>query len=212
VALNSGGLSADNDGANYDAGNSAASTSSDPHNFDMLCGVHMLGESLTRWLERSGCYQVEGASTKVIVDVPTGFALLTLEELQGSGPRFIVVTFNPCPEYWEDLWDLKPRVLLVEAKYAHEIHEIADAIIRVDEDDNYQAGPRSETPLNRNQRQVLGYAARGLSNKAIAKQLSLNEKTVTNMLAAIYPKLGVERHAEATLYYWGILGHLGHRG
>lgn len=50
--------------------------------------------------------------------------------------------------------------------------------------------------LTARERQVAGYAADGLSNRQIAKQLRLSERTVENHLGRIYIKLGVAGRAE----------------
>ncbi|ABO49461.1 response regulator receiver protein [Desulforamulus reducens MI-1] len=48
--------------------------------------------------------------------------------------------------------------------------------------------------------ELLKLIAKGISNKAIAKQLFISEKTVKNHLTSIYSKLGVTNRTEATLY------------
>ena len=60
-------------------------------------------------------------------------------------------------------------------------------------------GPAAEaTPaLSGREREVLGQLCAGLSNKQIARQLSLSENTVKTHLASLYGKLGVQRRTEA---------------
>jgi hypothetical protein len=36
--------------------------------------------------------------------------------LQDEVGVVVAVTFSTCPEYWEDLWDLQPHILLVNAQ------------------------------------------------------------------------------------------------
>jgi DNA-binding NarL/FixJ family response regulator len=47
---------------------------------------------------------------------------------------------------------------------------------------------------------VLLLLADGLSNRRIARQLGIAEKTVKNHLAAIFAKLGVHARTEAAVY------------
>ena len=59
--------------------------------------------------------------------------------------------------------------------------------------------------LTQREGQVLALLALGLENKAIAERLCLGEKTVRNLLSAIYSKLGVESRTQAVIQYqrWG---------
>jgi DNA-binding NarL/FixJ family response regulator len=56
------------------------------------------------------------------------------------------------------------------------------------------------TNLTVREMEVLQLLAQGLSNDAIARQLTLTMRTVQNHVSAIYGKLGVESRAEAVLY------------
>ena len=57
------------------------------------------------------------------------------------------------------------------------------------------AAPAGE--LSQREREVLHWLAQGLSNKEIARTLSLSENTVKTHLANVYAKLGVGRRTEA---------------
>jgi DNA-binding NarL/FixJ family response regulator len=48
--------------------------------------------------------------------------------------------------------------------------------------------------------EVLGLAARGLSNKQIAERLFITQKTVGNHVEHIYLKIGVSNRAAASLF------------
>jgi DNA-binding NarL/FixJ family response regulator len=52
----------------------------------------------------------------------------------------------------------------------------------------------------------MGLIARGRSNRAIAEQLYISEKTVKNHIRNIYEKLAVGSRAEATARWLGIAG------
>lgn len=51
--------------------------------------------------------------------------------------------------------------------------------------------------LSQREREVLHWLAQGLSNKEIARALSLSENTIKTHLANVYAKLGVGRRTEA---------------
>lgn len=56
--------------------------------------------------------------TVFIVDEPWGFAFKSLKGLKGQ--TTIVLTRNPSTEYWEDLYSLRPNILLA-GEQSHEI-------------------------------------------------------------------------------------------
>jgi len=68
-------------------------------------------------------------------------------------------------------------------------------------------GPRTESgrdSLTEREREVMGFISRGRSNRDIAEQLVISEKTVKNHIRAIYDKLGVASRAEAMAVWLGI--------
>jgi DNA-binding NarL/FixJ family response regulator len=56
-------------------------------------------------------------------------------------------------------------------------------------------------PLSPQEHRMLPLLAQGQTNKEIARELSLSEKTVKNYLANIYSKLGITRRSQAAAYY-----------
>ncbi len=64
--------------------------------------------------------------------------------------------------------------------------------------------------LNAGEKEILICLAQGMDNAAIARQLSLSEKTITNRLSDIYSKLHVANRTQAALYAlrrgWAKLG------
>jgi DNA-binding NarL/FixJ family response regulator len=67
-------------------------------------------------------------------------------------------------------------------------------------------GPES---LTEREREVMGLITRGHSNRAIADELFISEKTVKNHIRNIYEKLAVGSRAEATARWLGIVGDEG---
>lgn len=59
---------------------------------------------------------------------------------------------------------------------------------------------RGQTLLSRREQQVVPLVAEGLTNKEIAKKLSLSEHTVKNHLFRIYEKLGISSRVELILF------------
>jgi DNA-binding CsgD family transcriptional regulator len=169
--------------------------------YDVLCGVPAIGSNFISRLEFQGLTFDEQATTKLIVDIHRGYALQTLRALADSSLRLVVVTYSPCPEYWEDIWDLQPSVLIVDPPYRY---DFSDALRKAANGARYRQMPSASTPLSRSERQVLARVAEGLSNKQIAQDLNFQEKTVLNMLTGIYAKLDLQNRTHALLYYWGL--------
>jgi DNA-binding NarL/FixJ family response regulator len=71
-------------------------------------------------------------------------------------------------------------------------------------------GPANDEPeeglgsLTAREREVLNLLARGLSNRDIAEQLVITNKTVKNHLSRIYEKIGVHSRAEAIALWLGV--------
>ena len=61
-------------------------------------------------------------------------------------------------------------------------------------------GPRPASPLSAREVEVLRLVATGASNRAVAEQLVLSEKTVARHLSNIYAKLDLSSRAAATAY------------
>jgi DNA-binding NarL/FixJ family response regulator len=59
--------------------------------------------------------------------------------------------------------------------------------------------PPTITPLSPREIDVLQLAARGYTNKAIAAQLNISDRTVQGHLASIYAKLGINTRTEAVM-------------
>ena len=179
--------------------------------FDVLCSVSAIADGFSVKLESLGFKYDRDASIKIILDIRWGFALHTLEtldRLERSRERLIVLTFSSCPEYWEDLWDMHPDILIVQpdvatADTAYE-HELAAALVRAARGERYRVVPENTTLLTPHERAILRYVARAWANKDIAQLLHMQEKTVTNMLTVIYDKLNLDNRPEAILYYWDL--------
>ena len=167
----------------------------------ILCGTQSPARHAAMILRRSGLQLDPGASTKLIIDSPIGFALHKLETLDRRGLHLVVSTSSPCVEYWEDLWSLKPQVLLVGEDPKG---NLARAIARASNGERYRVTPRVTTSLSGYERALLRYIAYGWASERIACELDTQEKTVRNTLTRVYQKLHVTSRTEAALYYWGI--------
>jgi two-component system response regulator DevR len=60
--------------------------------------------------------------------------------------------------------------------------------------------PDELSALTAQERKILGLVAEGMTNKEIAAQVFLSDKTVKNYVSSILSKLGLERRAQAAAY------------
>ena len=86
----------------------------------------------------------------------------------------------------------------------------ADALRALD--DAAQATPVDTHGLSPREREVLELVARGMTNRDIAGELFLSEKTVARHLSNIFTKLGVSSRSAATAYAFeqGLVGDSAH--
>jgi DNA-binding NarL/FixJ family response regulator len=169
------------------------------HAVCVLCGVPGVDRSLARYFELLGWRCDSAARTVVLFDMPYGFALRRLQQEQ-DGSRIVVVTWNTCAEYLEDVWSLHPAVLLAGVDLEG---ELPAALIRAWQGERVQRMPPYKSTLTPLERAVFRRLAHGCCDEQIAQNLHLQNKTVRNTLSNIYAKLGVKGRVEAVLYYWG---------
>lgn len=168
----------------------------------VLCGFDFLGESIADSLELRSIAAFLNHPLTLIFDADWGFALTAPIDLNRIS---VIVTDNPCPEYWEDLWDRRPNVLIAGKNF-----NVATLIRLVQKaDETFGKGERiKETPfyqssLTNAERKVFWWAVQGqgFSNAEIAERTFLSKQTVTNHLRSIYSKLGLKNRTQLVLYY-----------
>lgn len=168
--------------------------------FTMMCGLPTIEQLIIEGLKKFGFFRDTAAATVVVIDAPYGFALLTLEILGQTDRRIIVTTNNPCPEYWEDVWDFHPAILLV-SDCMH--RELETAMTQAARGQRYRMTPQYTSRLTPCERAVLRSVARGQSNQQIANLVGVSPKRVANTLTVVYEKLQLSGRVAASLYYWG---------
>lgn len=173
----------------------------DNNTFTILCAVQPIALTLISLLVRQGFRHDPAASLVILLDVPRGFALRSLETSNTTTHQFVVVTWSFCPEYWEDLWDQRPNILLVGDGLNL---DLAIVMAWARQGSRYRLTPGKSTTLSPTERRILHLVASGHTNEAIATQLSLHLQTVKNTLTTIYHKLGLHNRSEALMYYWDI--------
>lgn len=166
---------------------------------EIACGYEAMAKEVERAIRREELILAEACSFTIVIDKPPGFALKVLLQCPREGK--VVVTDNPCPEYWEDLWDLKPQALLAGG---HSIKELIDALERAAKGERFRRVPHSESELTPRERDILRLCAMSYTNRQIAEQLSLKDPTIKNNLNSIFSKLGLEHRGQVILYYWGM--------
>lgn len=167
--------------------------------YHLSCGVPALGIEIAKGLEKSGWELNDQSEIGLLIDAPLGFALQTL--IRESPRVWLVVTDNPCPEYWEDLWSLSPQVLLAGG---HSALNVVNALDRTISGESFRQTPHYDNPLTHIERQLLQYSAQGWGNKRIAQKINLTEGTVKNGLSRVFQKLNLENRTQLALYYWGL--------
>lgn len=176
----------------------------DEISFSVLCGILPVKVVFSRELSAQGFCVRPMARIKLLLDVPRSYAMRTLESIEGTDSKMIVITWNSCPEYIEDLRDLQPYALLsCEFLLRQDLDDALDEVLnQVSDGRHYSYTPGPRTILTPAERAVLRYVARGWDNVRIGKRLHVEEQTIKNRLCAIYGKLGIHSRAEAILYYW----------
>lgn len=168
--------------------------------YALRCGLPPIAQMMIADLQANGYRHDPDAFTLVLVDAPQGFALRKLESDELKDRRVIVTTSNPCPEYWEDIWDFQPAVLLV----GHALRgEVEDAIERVARGEGYRSTSGRPLVLSPAERVTLRYFARCWTVERIAAQRGVSNKCVYSTLANICDKLHLPTRRAAVLYYWG---------
>jgi DNA-binding NarL/FixJ family response regulator len=173
-------------------------------NVRVLCGIPALAAELGMGLKPFGWHIQPDADITLIIDGPWGIALQFLLQQAADhkpGSKAIVLSDNPCPEYWEDLWDFGLCALLVNG---HNLPDIIKALERAQKGETFRQIPGHESPLSRGERKLLCGAAMSLENQEIANQQNLKLGTVKNGLTRVFEKLGLKNRVQATLYYWGL--------
>lgn len=124
-------------------------------------------------------------------------------------PKILIVTMFEDPRYVRELIRSGASAYLVKSAEAGELIEIIraaaadpetvnDVIVGMPQETLEISQDGYESLLSERELQVLLLAARGLSNRQIARELTLAEATVSRHLANIYEKTSVSSRAEAS--------------
>lgn len=127
-------------------------------------------------------------------------------------PRIVVVTMHDDPRLVRELLGRGASAYLVKSASLEElltaVHAAAESPEDPHEENVVMVVPREvfeqtekateEGGLSARELEILLLLARGLSNRQIARTLSLAEATVKRHLANLYPKMGVGSRGEAT--------------
>ncbi len=170
------------------------------YTFTLRCGLPVCEGPLIWKLEAQGLQFDPNAPLLLLFDVPCGFAFQQLAMRQFGQAQVIVATHNPCPDYWEDLWDLQPAGLLVADQIGAGLIEVLSQVAR---GGRHRRVPPTRSSLTVSERALLHRVACGWDNQRIARDLHVEDKTVRNSLTRVYGKVGVSNRVQAALYYWG---------
>lgn len=171
----------------------------------LQCGLPLYAQVAETRLRAFGFCRDSSALIRLVLDQPQGYALHALEISNRSNLQLIVVTWNTCAEYLEDLWELQPGGLVTGWHLDPALtYMVVEAIRCVCGGERYRLTPGLSTNLTNRERAVLRYVAQGRCNADIADILAIREHTVRNVLTSVYRKLGVEDRTQAALHYWNI--------
>ena len=169
--------------------------------FNVLCGLGDLEEIFIKHLEQMGLCYNSTSSIYFVLDAPPCTALRSVEQNTTPITTSIVVTYNTCPEYCEDLWDLGIAGLIAGDQV---LPNLTSAFWHAAVGLRYRVTPSKGTCLTLSERRALRKLADGLDNRQIAEQLALSHQRVKTVLSEVYAKLGLYSHREAMLYYWNL--------
>lgn len=171
----------------------------------VLCEIPAFTAHAVASLRAAGVDPDEHAPVKLLIDVRPGYAFRWMEAHPPADAPLVVVTWNTCIEYFEDLWRLGPRVLLCGERIDPlDPVLLAGVVVKAARGERDRVPPGAESKLTRAQRRILHFAARGCENGEIARRSNTKPQSVGNSLSRIYGKLGVRNRVEAGNYYWGI--------
>lgn len=168
--------------------------------FSLLGEVPSSTQSTLNALIGQGYYYNPDAQTTLLLDLPLGFGLHTIQTTLVPSRDLIIVTQNLCPEYWDDLCDFQPSAVVLENTLGRDLEY---AFAATQSCTCYRSILPANSRLTFSERKVLRLLACGLSNPQIADKTGVQHKTIRNVLTTIYEKLGVENRTDALLYYWG---------
>jgi NarL family two-component system response regulator LiaR len=100
------------------------------------------------------------------------------------------------------LKNVQPRELARAVRAAHRGEALLDPVVAARLVEVISAAPEDEPPdrLTRREREVLELIGHGFSNKRIALELGISEKTVKTHVGHVLAKLGVSDRTQAALY------------
>jgi DNA-binding NarL/FixJ family response regulator len=152
-------------------------------------------------------------------------SLLKIRDISPTAPKVVLVTMFEEPRYIRELMELGASAYLLKSvSVEHLTGTIRAAVFdpkghhvvvgmpqeMIEEVENGSGGVLSVREM-----EILVLVARGLSNRQVAKSLSVSEATVKRHLANAYPKMGVCSRGEAVrkalLEHWITIEEITHK-
>ncbi|WP_041330543.1 LuxR C-terminal-related transcriptional regulator [Roseiflexus castenholzii] len=144
----------------------------------LRCGIPDLQQALLTLLQQRGWRHNPDAPLLAMLDAPFGYALRTLPAAALAHRQVVVVTHNPCPEYWDDLWEFRPAILRASQC---RLPALERALIDAAAGRRARLTPPHASPLTPAERAVLRAIAHGRTNQQIAQDLRLSARRIANL-------------------------------
>lgn len=141
----------------------------------------------------------------LIVDhhLPDRLGTELIRELRREGKRLPIVLMTASAEQGlnEIAREAGAQASVVKSSSPERLIEVLDAVSAGGGlfDASHPRRPETEAPLAPREREVIGLAAEGLTNREMAARLGISGETVKTLLERSYVKLGARRRADAVL-------------
>jgi two-component system, NarL family, response regulator DevR len=178
--------------------------------------IEVVGDAATAGMALAGIAELIPDVAVLDVRLPDGNGIEVCREVRARNPEIaclMLTSFGDDEALFDAIMAGAAGYLLKDVRG----HDLVDAVRRVSTGDSLldpaltgkvlerlrrgdEEDPRLKS-LTDQERRILGLIAEGLTNRQIAEELHLAEKTVKNYVSNLLAKLGMHRRTEAAVFY-----------